>query len=99
MSPSKTRQAKALFRAVLALENEEDCRVFFEDICTVNEIIEMSQRLDVAKNLIEGKTFNQIGKETGASSATISRVNKCVLYGGGGYKRVLNRLAEKEAEK
>ncbi len=99
MSPLKTRQAKALFRAVLALETEEECRAFFEDICTVNEIIEMSQRLDVAKNLIEGKTFNQIGQETGASSATISRVNKCVLYGGGGYRRVLSRLGVKEAEK
>ena len=96
MSPSKTRQAKALWSAILALKTEEDCRVFFEDICTVNEIIEMSQRLDVAKNLIEGKTFNQIGKETGASSATISRVNKCVLYGGGGYKRVLSRIMDEE---
>ncbi|MBP3685796.1 MAG: hypothetical protein J6J21_02065 [Clostridia bacterium] len=96
MSPLKTRQAKELFRAILALETEEDCSAFLEDLCTVNEIIEMSQRLDVAKNLLEKKTFNQIGKETGASSATISRVNKCVLYGGGGYQRILSRLAKEE---
>ena len=96
MSPLKTRQAKELFRAILALETEEDCSAFLEDLCTVNEIIEMSQRLDVAKNLLEKKTFNQIGKETGASSATISRVNKCVLYGGGGYHRILSRLAKEE---
>ena len=99
MSPLKTRQAKELFRAILALETEEDCSAFLEDLCTVNEIIEMSQRLDVAKNLLEKKTFNQIGKETGASSATISRVNKCVLYGGGGYRRILSRLARAEEEK
>lgn len=98
MSPLKSKQAKELFRAILALESEEDCRVFFEDLCTVNEILEMSQRLDVAKNLVQGKTFNQIGKETGASSATISRVNKCVLYGGGGYKRILARLSDKEEQ-
>ncbi|MBQ2252736.1 MAG: hypothetical protein II328_02005 [Clostridia bacterium] len=99
MSPLKTRQAKELFRAILALETEEDCIAFLEDLCTVNEILEMSQRLDVAKNLLEKKTFNQIGKETGASSATISRVNKCVLYGGGGYQRILSRLAETKEEK
>ena len=99
MSPLKTRQAKELFRALLALETEEDCIAFLEDLCTVNEILEMSQRLDVAKNLLEKKTFNQIGKETGASSATISRVNKCVLYGGGGYQRILSRLAETKEEK
>ncbi|MBR6529953.1 MAG: hypothetical protein IKT43_00865 [Clostridia bacterium] len=98
MSPIKTKEAKELFRAILALESEEDCAAFFEDLCTVNEIIDMSQRLDVAKNLLEGKTFNQIGKETGASSATISRVNKCVLYGGGGYKRVIARLNAKEGK-
>ena len=99
MSPLKTRQAKELFRALLALETEEDCIAFLEDLCTVNEILEMSQRLDVAKNLLEKKTFNQIGKETGASSATISRVNKCVLYGGGGYQRILSRLAETKEKK
>lgn len=96
MSPLKSKQANELFRAILALETVQDCQSFFEDVCTVNEILDMSQRLDVAKNLIKGKTFNQIGKETGASSATISRVNKCVLYGGGGYRKILSRLEEKE---
>ena len=94
----KTEAVDHLFDAILSLNTKDECYDFFEDLCTVNEIIDMSQRLDVAKNLLEGKTFNQIGKETGASSATISRVNKCVLYGGGGYKRVIARLNAKEGK-
>lgn len=98
MSPLGSKQVKELYEAILSLSTQEDCRVFFEDVCTVNEILEMSQRFAVARDLVEGKTFAVIGKETGASSATISRVNKCVLYGGGGYRRVLDRMKEAEGK-
>ena len=96
MSPLNSEQTRELFRAILKLENEEECRAFFEDVCTFGELIEMSRRLDVAKKLIEGKTFAQVSEETGASTATISRVNRCVLYGGGGYRSILSRLTEEK---
>ena len=85
-----------LFRAILLLEDEEDCYRFFEDVCTVNEIHAIAQRLQVAKLLSEGMVFNEISKETGSSSATIGRVNKCLMYGPGGYKAVLERLKEED---
>ncbi len=81
-----------LFSAVLALRNLEDCYRFFEDICTVNEIKSMAQRLEVAKMLKSGATFSSIEEKTGASSATISRVNRCLQYGADGYKMILERL-------
>ena len=82
---------KALYNAALSLKNEEECRIFFEDICTIKELETMSQRLDVAKMLIGGETFNEIVAATGASTTTISRVNRCLRYGDGGYKLVLDR--------
>lgn len=82
---------KAFYNAVLSLENEEECRIFFEDICTIKELETMLQRLDVAKMLIGGATFNEIVAATGASTTTISRVNRCLRYGDGGYKLVLDR--------
>ena len=85
-----------LFQAVLTLKDVEDCYRFFEDICTVNEIYAIAQRLQVAKLLSQKKTYNEIEQITGASTATISRINKCLVYGADGYKRVLDRLAEKE---
>ena len=88
-----------LFKAVLLLENEEDCYRFFEDICTVNEIHAIAQRLQVAKLLSEDKTYNEIEDITKASTATISRVNKCLVYGSEGYKRILKRLEESEENK
>jgi len=81
-----------LFKAVLTLEDEEDCYRFFEDICTINEIHAISQRLQVAKLLNEKKTYSEIEELTGASTATISRINKCLIYGADGYKRVLSRI-------
>ncbi len=81
-----------LFSAVLALRDMEDCYRFFEDICTVNEIKSMAQRLEVAKMLRNGATFSSIEEKTGASSATISRVNRCLQYGADGYKTILKRL-------
>ena len=87
-----------LFEAVLTLEDREDCYRFFEDICTINEIHAISQRLQVAKLLSQKKTYSEIESITSASTATISRINKCLLYGADGYKRVLARLKDKEGE-
>ncbi|MCX7720930.1 MAG: YerC/YecD family TrpR-related protein [Dictyoglomus thermophilum] len=81
-----------LVKAVLTLENEEEVLRFLEDICTITEIKELAQRLKVAKMLYEGKSYEEIEKETGASSATISRVKKFLLYGAEGYKIALDRL-------
>ncbi|MEA4922742.1 MAG: YerC/YecD family TrpR-related protein [Eubacteriaceae bacterium] len=81
-----------LFEAILTLKDKEDCYRFFEDICTVNEIHAISQRLQVAKLLNEKKTYIEIEEETNASTATISRINKCLTYGAEGYKRVLDRI-------
>ena len=88
-----------LFRGILTLKTMEDCRAFFEDICTVKEISEMSRRLDAARMLDDNKIYNEIADETGLSTATISRVNRCLKYGSDGYSRVLSRLAEEDAAK
>ena len=96
MTPLKDSCVDQLYEAILSLEDINDCREFFEDICTINEIISLSQRLSVAKKLREGKTFSVITTETGASSATIGRVNKCLSYGTGGYRKVLDRLDEEK---
>ena len=85
-----------LFKAVLLLEDEEDCYRFFEDICTINEIHAIAQRLQVAKLLSEGKTYSEIEGATKASTATISRINKCLVYGAEGYQRILDRLQAAE---
>jgi len=82
--------------AFLCLETREECYRFFDDICTINEIKAFEQRLIVAKMLKEKKTYIEIAGVTGASTATISRVNRCLVYGSDGYKIVLNRLEEKE---
>ena len=84
-----------LFDAILSLETKEDCYRFFEDLCTSAELKAMSQRLVVAKMLTEKKVYTEIVKETGASTATISRVNKCLVYGSGGYNVVLDKLEDK----
>ena len=81
-----------LFDGILTLRDREDCYRFFEDICTINEIHSIAQRLHVAKLLSEKKTYNEIEKVTKASTATISRINKCIVYGADGYRRVLERL-------
>ena len=83
-----------LFEAVLKLDNIEDCRKFFEDVCTIKELQDMSQRLDVAKLLSEKKNYQEVCKLTGASTATISRVSKALERGTGGYKMIISR-AEK----
>ncbi len=81
-----------LFEAVLSLETIEECYAFFEDACTVKEILDISQRLEVASLLNKGMNYLAISQKTGASTATISRVNKSVAYGADGYKTVLERI-------
>lgn len=81
-----------LFEAILVLKNVEECYMFFEDICTIAEVKALAQRLEVAKFLRLKKTYNEISRLTGASTATISRVNRSLNYGADGYKLVLNRL-------
>lgn len=84
-----------LFRAVLTLESIEECYAFFEDVCTVNELLTIAQRLEVARLLDEKeKSYLEISEQTGASTATISRVNKSLIYGNDGYRIVLDRLKE-----
>jgi TrpR-related protein YerC/YecD len=85
-----------LFETILKLENIEECYKFFEDIATINELKALSQRIQVAKMLKEKKIYTEIAENTGASTATISRVNKCLNYGEGGYRLVLDRLYPKE---
>lgn len=97
-SKFKRTDIDELFEAILTLENSEDCYRFFEDICTINEIHAIAQRLQVAKLLSEKKTYTEIESMTSASTATISRINKCLVYGADGYKRVLARLKEKNRQ-
>lgn len=97
-SKFKKDEIDELFKAVLLLEDEEDCYRFFEDICTINEIHAIAQRLQVAKLLSESKTYSEIESLTKASTATISRINKCLVYGAEGYKRILERMKEAEEE-
>lgn len=89
-----TESVDLLFDAVLSLKTKEECYSFFEDVCTVNEIISLSQRIAVAKMLREGYTYLEISEKTGASTATVSRVNRSLIYGSDGYEIVFNRLRE-----
>lgn len=96
MSALQTPEIQALFRAIAACRTAEECEAFFEDICTVKELQSMAQRLEVARQLTDGKNYNAVCADTGASTATISRVNRCLLYGCGGYRTVLERMREEE---
>ncbi len=96
MNPHITEENRRLFRAILTLKTEEEVTAFFEDICTIKEIQDLSQRLSVADMLNRGEKYQNIEAETGASTATISRVNKCLVYGSGGYRAVLKSLEDKE---
>ncbi|MBC8528784.1 TrpR YerC/YecD [Christensenellaceae bacterium NSJ-44] len=87
-----------LYKAILTLQSEEDCVRFFEDLCTIQELKAMSQRMEVAKLLRKGGTYHEIAEATGASTATISRVNRCLIYGAEGYTTVLNRLEAQETQ-
>ena len=88
----KTQVVDHLFDAILSLQNKEECYSFFEDLCTVNEILSLSQRFEVATMLRSHKTYLEIAEKTGASTATISRVNRSLNYGNDGYDLVFERL-------
>jgi len=90
-----TEAANRLFDAVLCLESREECYQFFEDVCTVNELQALAQRFEVACMLRESRTYLDIADKTGASTATISRVNRSLNYGNGGYDMVLERMEKK----
>ena len=94
-SKLKDAHMDELFEGVLSLTSVEECYNFFEDLCTITELRAMAQRFQVAKMLDEGQIYSDIVKETGASTATISRVNKCLIYGTDGYRLVLDRAKGK----
>ena len=94
ITDKERKNMRQFYRAVLMLKDEDECRRFFDDVATIKEVIELSARLEVARMLDSGAVFSEISRETGASSATISRVNKCLTYGEGGYKTVIDRMKE-----
>ncbi len=96
MNKFHSESVDTLVKGLLKLQTEEECYAFLEDVCTIKELQDMAQRFDVALKLSDGFNYNQVSKETGASSATISRVNKCLMYGNNGYNTVINRLKEEK---
>lgn len=88
---------EALYRAILSLQTPEECRNFFEDLCTMKEVEDMAQRLTAARLLLDGCTYEQIVRHVAISTATISRINRCIQYGSGGYKTILDRVKERQA--
>ena len=94
----RTAAVDHLFDAILSLQNKEECYTFFEDVCTVNELLSLSQRFEVAKMLRDQKTYLDIAEKTGASTATISRVNRSLNYGNDGYDMVFSRLQDMDKE-
>lgn len=94
MQSWQTKSVEELCEAILTLKTKEECAAFLEDICTIKEIQDLSQRLEVAQMLSQGICYATICKETGASTATISRIKRCYDYGTGGYKTVISRLKE-----
>ncbi len=91
-----TAEIRELYRAVLSLRTEDECSAFFQDLCTIKELTDMGQRLRVARMLTEGHNYVDITGATGVSTATISRVNKCLNYGDGGYRTVLERTGDQD---
>ena len=91
-TPRRNHQTDLLVRALLALETPEECYQLLDDLCTIAEVQAMAQRIEVARLLREHITYQEIAGETGASTATISRVNRCLTYGSDGYTTVLNRM-------
>ncbi|GEL08542.1 hypothetical protein SHA02_19580 [Salisediminibacterium halotolerans] len=89
------KELDQLFEAILSLKDKEECYQFFDDLCTMNEIQSLAQRLEVARMLMDGDTYQHIEKDTGASTATISRVKRCINYGNEGYRFSLDRVYQK----
>ncbi|MGN0299530.1 MAG: YerC/YecD family TrpR-related protein [Lachnospiraceae bacterium] len=90
----KTDAVDGLFRSILTLKTIEECYAYFEDVCTVNELLAMAQRYEVARMLRKGSTYSEISEQTGASTATISRVNRSLNFGNDGYDMTFKRLEE-----
>ena len=95
-NPRRNETIDALFDAILSLETREECYDFFEDLCTVKEISDRAQRLEAAKLLLDGSTYEQIVKTVEISTATISRINRCIQYGTGGYRQTIEKVREKQ---
>ena len=95
-NPRRNETIDALFDAILSLETREECYDFFEDLCTVKEISDMAQRLEAAKLLLDGSTYEQIVKTVEISTATSSRINRCIQYGTGGYRQTIEKVREKQ---
>lgn len=94
MSAFHTQSMDTLFQAISAIQSPEACRAFLEDLCTIKELQDMAQRFDTAIALSEGKNYQQIASQLGVSTATISRVSRCLNYGSGGYKMAIDTIAE-----
>lgn len=92
----KDERLSQLYRAILQIETPEECDAFFEDLCTVAELQEMSRRLEAARMLYHNRVYTDIAEETGLSTATISRVNRCLKYGNDGYVTILERLERRK---
>ena len=98
MPKNHSEAAHRLYLAVLNLTTEEECAAFFQDICSIKELKDIAQRLEVATLLHSGKNYQEVSRETGASTATICRVNKCLNYGSGGYRKALALLDKEETK-
>lgn len=99
MASFRSKSLDRLFKAILSLESVDECYNFFEDVCTINEVQDMAQRFDVAMMLREGRNYQSIAKEVNVSTATISRVSRCLNYGSGGYRTAIEKLKSSEEEK
>lgn len=89
---NKKYPLEQLYKAILAIEDLEECEKFLDDICTVQELEKMAQRLEAAQLLLEGNTYEQVIEKTKISSTTLSRVSRCLRYGDGGYKKIIEKL-------
>ncbi len=98
MANFRSNSIDKLFSVILNLDTVDDCYNFFEDVCTIKEIQDMAQRLEVAISLDNGKNYQEIAKNTSVSTATISRVSKCLNYGSGGYKKAIEQLKKNEGK-
>ncbi len=98
MGVPENTQTEALYEALASLRDAEECRAFLADLCTIKEIVAMAQRLEIARLLDRGDSYVETVEQTGASSATVSRVNRCLNYGNDGYDLAFRRLAEKKEE-
>lgn len=97
MRELKSESTERLFEAILSLRDKEECYRFFDDICTITEIKDMAQRLDTAFLIDKGISYQKISEQIGVSTATISRVSRCLNYGAGGYRTVIDRIKEEQA--